>query len=149
MSYDAPPIDYDPRPLPELQARYAAALEHVFDAQRIKTAGAIRPGECAANVFDFEDGLRLICSRERMPAGEIVLHVSASFRSDSSMAWRMRKQLRKLSRSELLEAWSDGIPARWQELAQDRRTLVFIGWSDRFIPHWHIVLEPTSNHAGA
>ena len=58
-----------------LQARYPQALEFRYDSFAIVN-GAIRPGECAANVFDFEDGLRLIVNRELLDGCVHVLHVS-------------------------------------------------------------------------
>lgn len=131
-----PPVPYTTETLAQLQARYPKALEHVYDQVAIEERGTIRPGECPANVFDFEDGLRLIVSREREREGRIVLHVSASFRTECKIAHEMRRQLKRTPRYEIVDRWAKTIPARFAELSGDDTPLRFIGWSDRMIPHW-------------
>lgn len=131
-----PPVPYTTETLAELQARYPRALEFVFDQEAIQNQGAIRPGEVAAQVFDFEDGLRMIVSREQEADGKLLLHLSASFRNECAMADKFLGRLRKVSRSAALEEWRVGVELRFAELASDRRPFRFLGWSGNMIPHW-------------
>src|ERR1051326_8143577 len=75
-------LPFSPQPLATLQGRYAAALAHVFDCR----AGVPRPrpGELYSNVFDSEDGMRLIISLEQYTPN-LMLHVSASAMRDTSL----------------------------------------------------------------
>ena len=135
-----PPVPFVPASLAELQARYPKALEFVYDQQAIVQDNAIRPGEVAANLFDFEDGLRLLVSRERTPSGQVVLHVSASFQDDCKIADNFRRWLgpkpSKQKRQRLANNWAITIPARFIELSGDTLPLKFIGWTSNYVPHW-------------
>lgn len=73
-------LSFQPESIATARARYAAALTEVFDVESINLGTVLRPGECRANVFDFADGIRMIVSRDRLPTGKVVLHVSASLR---------------------------------------------------------------------
>lgn len=61
-----------------LRARYSAAISRTFEVVDLASGRGQRPGESRDHVFDFEDGVRLIISRERFPSGEVVVHFSAS-----------------------------------------------------------------------
>lgn len=130
------PIPITPESLGVLRARYPRALEYVYDQLEIARDGVIRPGEVASNVFDHEDGLRLLVSRERTPKGQVVLRVSASFPEQCRMADEMRLLAVATPKSRIMQMWLDGIPARFRELSGDARPLRFLGWSGRYIPHW-------------
>jgi hypothetical protein len=132
-----PPVSSHPESLEALRGRYARALEHVFDVPAIRDRGGIRPGEVAANVFDFEDGLRLIVSRERMPEGHVVRHVSASFAEHGRMADEFRLLAVTTPREKLFKMWLADIPGRFAELSGDERTLRYAGFSGK-VPHFFI-----------
>jgi hypothetical protein len=134
------PVPTNPEPLPALRARYARALEHVYDVAGIRDRGLIRPGEVPANVFDFDDGLRLIISREKLLDGEVTLHVSASFPSECRIADEFRLLLPYQDRKRLLAKWRDSIPDRFAGLAgpETAARLHYLGSSEADIPHWII-----------
>jgi hypothetical protein len=75
-------LDFEPEIEETLKARFAEALEPVYDAAKVMSGGQ-RPGQLRKHVFDSFDGSRLIVSRDRMPDGEMVLHVSVSFRDEA------------------------------------------------------------------
>lgn len=136
------PVPYTNETLAELQARFTKALEHVYDQDAIIRRDAIRPGEIPAQVFDFEDGLRLLVSRERSPDGKIFLHVSASFKERCRIVDELRLQIfgcgSEYKARLIFEQWAASIPARFAELAQDNGPPIeLIGWSAGRIPHWH------------
>lgn len=132
------PVPRNPEPLAELRQRYPRALQFQFDMRAIIEQGLIRPGECAANVFDFDDGLRLIVSRELLLDGRDVLHVSASFAPQGKIADEMRLLSITKSKEQLLQMWRRDVPRRFRELSGDERALEFLGWSDGNVPHWFV-----------
>lgn len=67
-------LPFKPEPNEQLQARYAAAVMITYvAAPNMKN----RPGENPENVFDFQDGIRLIVSKDLILEKEI-LHFSGS-----------------------------------------------------------------------
>jgi len=135
-----PPIEYSPEPLTALRARYPRALEFLYDCAAVRDGGAITPGEVAANVFDFDDGLRLIVSRERLPEGVETVHLSASIRPGSRMAAEVERQVARRDPEHVASAhkrWAAGIPERFRQLAGDGFRLLFVGFSDKAVPHWY------------
>ena len=135
-----PPIPHTAEPLDALRARYARALEHVYDQHQIEMHGAIRPGEVAANVFDCEDGLRLIVSREKDGDGRIWLHLSASFPRQSRMAEEFTRHAREGMRlKKLLRSWKGEVLRRFRAISGETREFTFLGWSGaKHIQHWVI-----------
>jgi hypothetical protein len=136
-----PPVPINPEPLPALRARWKQALAHVYDQMAIVEGGGIRPGEVAAQVFDALDGLRLIVSRERVPEGRVVLHVSASFPSTSRIADEFRLLASLRGSRGLFEMWLRSIPERFGELCGDPALagrLQYIGMQGSQVPHWVI-----------
>lgn len=60
-----------------MQARFSQALDREFDADKIADGEPDRPGLHRENVFDFEDGIRIIISKDRT-RGNLFLHLSGS-----------------------------------------------------------------------
>ena len=102
MPADLLVVPFAAEPVTSLRARYAASLNHVYDVAYIRDHNGIRPGEVAANIFDFEDGLRLIVSRDACPDGRQVLHYSASFMAECRVADEMRRTAAALSHHQAL-----------------------------------------------
>ncbi len=128
-----PPIPEIAEPLDALRARYPQALAHVYDTDAIRDHGAIRPGECAGNVFDFEDGLRLIISRERIDAG-VVLHISASLQAKTRLADKLRRSGGTAARLQI--EFMRAAEKRFRELSGNEQALDFVFWTQGMIPHW-------------
>lgn len=138
------PVEITPEPLAALQARYPRALEFVYDQAAVVLGGAIRPGECAENVFDFEDGLRLIVSRQRGPGGKVWLHFSASFGgADCRLADEFRLLRRTTPLPQIFEQWRLSVPGRFALLSGDAREAAYLGRSANGVPHWVIEEEPS------
>jgi hypothetical protein len=133
-----PPVPNTPEPLRNLQDRYHKAVAYIYSVDSIRE-GAIRPGEIAANVFDFEDGLRLIISRECCEGfNGTVIHFTASFPSDCQIANEMRSKLARISKDTLFWEFINSVPGRFAELSGDHRKAVLVGVSSGAIPHWVI-----------
>jgi len=74
-------LPFHPEPFDMLKMRFIGAMEPVYEVDRI-LAGEARPGTQRKHVFDFDDGMRMVVSRERA-GDEVVLHVSVSFTGDA------------------------------------------------------------------
>lgn len=145
MECTMPPIPVQAEPFHELQARYPRCLEYIYDSEQIALAGAIRPGEVQANVFDFADGLRLIIGRQRVrkldemmqETGEyeVILHVSASLAKDSGLYKKIERDARRMPVLKAIRKWLDTIPLRFEQLSGNKEPLEFLGF-DGCVGHW-------------
>jgi len=126
---EPPALPFVPEPLSKLRSRYQAALIKVFDC-RCGTPYP-RPGQLRGHVFDFEDGMRLVISRERMSETEQRLHVSASFAPGTEIANRL--DCRDLTTEQFLDLALE----TFARLSDDHGPLEFIDATpERGIPHW-------------
>ncbi len=139
-------VPYNPAPLEELRRRYDAAVADVYDHADVGTFGANRPSEKPQHVFDFEDGLRLIISRERSSPLEGI-HISASLQPGRPLYFALPEMLRppQVLKRMALDRWAELTgalsPADVQE-AIERGEAKFAGFSPgKGIPHWFVVLQ--------
>ena len=135
-------LPFNPEPLVALQARYPRALEVVYDQQEIAERGGIRPGQVPANIFDFDDGLKLIVSRERDLDDDAILHLCASFLSVRRIADEFRLLTLTRSTESVFAEWLRDVPHRFRELSNDSRPIRFLGCSENGVPHWIIPATP-------
>lgn len=136
---NAPPIPRRPESMASLKARYPLALEYVYDAFQIAEHNAIRPAEVAANVFDFEDGLRLIISRESYPGdNRVFLHFSASFQTETPIHERCKSVAAEHGSAAMLTDFMIAAADRFAELSGDTRQPTTIFVTRGGIPHWLI-----------
>jgi len=123
-----------PRALAVQRRRYPAAIVDIFDHQEglpSALAGELRRID-PVHVFDFEDGLRLIVSRERTLNGRLHLHLSASVEPGTPVA----------AARAASDEWFKALAiARWQALAESRSEPAFLGVSPAArAPHWYLEL---------
>jgi hypothetical protein len=145
MTRSAPPnVPYRPEPLDRLRARYPAALRPVFDGESIALGLGPDPGAEAAQVFDSEDGIRLIVAHCDL-GGQVgvILHLSASIDPAAPL---YRELLR--SARHIWPEWSQAefcrlALARWREISGDDKPIDFVGYGGaKGIPHWFRGLPP-------
>lgn len=79
------PMPFQPEPLNALKARYAKALAPVFNFMDTQIKPA--PGMKREHVFDFENGLRMIASREYHGQGKTYLHLSFGVVPEKQSEW--------------------------------------------------------------
>lgn len=71
-------LPHNPLTVEQHKTRYAQALVKTYHSEDCER-GAPTPGQCADNLFDFDDGLRLIISKDVLEdSPKPILHVSAS-----------------------------------------------------------------------
>ncbi len=133
----AQPLAFEAQPITALAARYQKALEGVFTQARVQ-AGE-RPGLIRAHVFDFENGLRLIISRDETYKGpEGHLHVSASVedRDDCTAAIAIRHMIAHAGIAAGKRTLQELAMAAFATIA-GRPMPLFLGWThDKGVPHW-------------
>lgn len=122
-------LPFQPEPLTALRARYAAALVTVFDCR--KGVPRPRPGELRGHVFDCEDGLRLIISRDRESDSGLFLHLSASLTRNTPL-------YEKLARGGISQSqFTEMVLERFREISDDAQPLELTGFSTgKGVPHW-------------
>lgn len=120
-------IPFSPKSMNLNRARYKAALRDWYSAEKCAAGQQERPGNKAKHVFDFEDGIRLIISRDRNNGKEYI-HVSGSGTDEY------------MSDKGLFDAKRD-MENKFRELCQKNVPMKFIVLSEGGIPHWIIELE--------
>lgn len=70
-------IPFSPQPFQVLKERFYKCLIQSWNVENVSKNPNERPGNQQQYVFDFEDGIRLIVSRDHYK-GKEVIHVSAS-----------------------------------------------------------------------
>lgn len=163
-------------PVSQMKMRLAQAFHPLVNAEPLvhghspSGTPAYRPGQHRRHIFDFDDGLRLILSRDdRDPSYFVsgaVLHLSGSFELETRLYHRLQTRVRK--RTQELERQSGGtreaalpeavnemknyfleyVSLRFAELTGYTLTARPI-WSDgKGIPHWFEEWEAFANATG-
>lgn len=142
-------LEEKPEPMAALQARYPAALMKLWDIDSAEFDLNRGPGKYRENVFDTENGLRIMVSREKYAAingGEPQIHVSVSVCADGAVE--------KVLAGCLREPYKPHKKARETLLRMVRNTFAEISGltlpkepfhvSETGIPHWSICEESGS-----
>ena len=125
-----------------LQGRFDKAMERVYDIEDMMSQDLAddRPGVKREHVFDFQDGIRMIISKDRTAKGRTFLHVSGSSYNKKLTPEELMKsmgekilELHKGDISGVMQAvkTSGGVIHMLLELGPD--------W------HRHIIFPPTYN----
>lgn len=124
-------VPFEPEPIEESRDRFPVALETTYEAWRSDAPEWNRPGQKRENIFDFEDGLRLMVSRDILHVGgEPVVHVSASLYQEEGVDNKWQVSRRRFER---------GIRQRLEELMGGGRVVMGPMWiTCGGIPHWTI-----------
>jgi hypothetical protein len=115
---------FTPRPIEEHQARLPVALARLFHAEDAERGGD-RPGLHPECYFDFEEGVRLLVSREDW-FGRRVIHASASVRPDSMVTL--------IYQGSTIAVRLDAIKRLLATIGLEGMTLV--GINSDGVPHW-------------
>jgi hypothetical protein len=123
-------LPFEPESLERQRARYAAAVEPLYDQLSVAAERQPVPSGLRPHVFDSEDGLRLMVSREQTPDGRIVIHLSASVHPASALFWNARAGV--VSPQDFI----DHVVERWRAVSDSTATVRLIGISQKGCPHW-------------
>lgn len=129
-------LPFEPEMIEQQQARYAAALEAIYDPDTDLATN--RPGLKREHVFDSHDGVRVIISRDRMFGdNRVVIHFSASV---SEGTWEyMRLQRMRGDVQAVQKEFAQIGESRFREISGYSGGVLFLGFSDhgKGVPHWY------------
>lgn len=148
---DENPLPYRPEPLADLQARYPAALRRTIDPEACAIGTELRPGECRENVFDCEDGIRLIISRDAFGGGlGTSIHISASVQVNTEAYAQAARDVRRFGVPEAMDRFRNSAAVRFFEIAGHhvKGWVEFVGYSrEKGVTHW--IVRETSEEQTA
>lgn len=127
-------LDYEPEQECLMRARYDDALAHLYDASALQK-GAIAPHECRSSVFDFEDGLRLVVYRVRVPDGSTCVDVSCAVALGSPLFKSLEMQTKQKGCLAVLEHLKKAVPSRFKAIS-GVKGLTWLGEDAGGQPHW-------------
>lgn len=122
-------LPYEPQSIEQLKSRFSKCLEKVWDKD-IDDLDKERPGLLRDYVFDFENGLRLIISKDNYKElGGLHIHISCSANKSDTFNHCFNKN--HLNR--FIQACYNSIGGKGN--------LEFIGFTEGRVPHWKIPLR--------
>ncbi len=130
------PLPFDPQPLNVLQQRWPLALERRFDAESVCLGSRMRPDELPSQVFDFQDGLRLIVSVEEH-RGQARLHVSASITPQYPLTDWLFQLAETKTAAHVMEQFRRTAEASFSLISRiDCEELELVQVTEQGVPHW-------------
>lgn len=132
-------LPFKPESVEQLKARYQAALIHRFDAERVAENREIKPYQCPANLFDFEEGIRIVVSRElgALQPDQTTLHIVGIIQPGASVL----KKLMKEPPRDRMTRFGNIAMARFREISGDKRKIIHHVVGETMVPHWFIKEE--------
>lgn len=135
-------VPFNPQPVDQLKTRFSIALQYVYDWEQgakltVKDSTLVHPvvfteGPPADQVFDFEDGLRLIVTQDLEEEGKIFLHVSAGAQPGTHVMRRFSYTGR-----EGQAVFKDLAMRRYKQISGDSERLFFDGFAKPSgVAHW-------------
>lgn len=133
-------LKFTPEPIKKLQQRFYKAIQPIWDANEINDdPEADRPGLHRNHVFDCEDGIRLIISKDKIGGfkngvgtpEEKVIHFSCSFTND---------KYKELHPEKILQLCRD----RFMEISDNVWLYKLVAVSKAGVPHF-IASRPFNN----
>lgn len=145
-------MPFEPEKLEALRARFPKALLRLWYVDHAPLPGEPAPYNTREHVFDFEDGLRLIISKDRDAGGEprhdIVghIHVSASVIPGTMMLEWCKREYMKHAHVFFTETWPHKVKERFDELARDAiaQQSMFMSFYSDGKGCLHLMLEPAT-----
>jgi hypothetical protein len=135
-------LHFSPEPVELLTKRFPKALERLYDAESVQLGVQLPPSQSARQVFDFDDGLRLIVSREFWSERGKVLHLSASIKERTPLYEELRKKVKTVGTDAMEEHFRELAESRYQLLSGDTREFCFAGNSEeKGVPHWFLPID--------
>lgn len=129
---------HQPESIETARARYHLALAQIYELEDQRNITPPHtPGNKPEHVFDFDDGIRLIVSREQMAGEDPVIHVSASFDPGRSFYRLIRRTCSSIAEAQAM--LRGACEARWREISGSAAPMQFLGFSPgKGVPHWWV-----------
>lgn len=127
-------MEFTPRPFEELKAKYPKAIERVYDVEMVEIGIINRPGESEEHYFDWEDGVRMIISKEDAVCGEHI-HISASLQKgqlyDNFLSMGM-------GHAQVIKELQSICEEKFRSLSDCTLDMHFIVVTDHGVLHWRV-----------
>ena len=144
------------QPVDVLRRRACAALLRVWDMEAMKSPSDDAPAKHRSNLFDFEDGVRLLIYREKWPPAleghpsqgeaKVSVHVTIVFEPAGVQRWHKRMTEHMGGKQDMVAAlgWFEGMSAlRIEELFPGMKFMmvacVFNCRDGGLVPHLYYV----------
>lgn len=118
-------LEFAPESLDSMRNRYKKAVAKVWvvDGSNMKE----RPGLFRDHVFDFESGIRLLISNDKIAGEDPVIHISASYEG-------------RPGQPVLLAEFEEEVTNKWRSISGCglKYHLHLIGISPNSVPHWWV-----------
>ena len=99
-------VPFKPESFDTMRERLHLAVADISDEESVQLGVALSPASNPKNVFDFEDGMRLVVSKDSYPERGLATHVSASYRENSQGWQAMAKEVQQGSPPlEVMDRW--------------------------------------------
>lgn len=121
---NTPAVPYNPQPIEVLQARYHLAVVKALDYLAIKVSEA--PGLNPDNIFDFEDGLRILVNPVVLLNKKLIHFSAHTFGTFNRAAYTE-------------EVFNDFVVCRFREISRDMRPVALKLKSVHGTPNFYIV----------
>lgn len=120
-------IPFEPEPIEKLKLRFPNALKKEWNQNTIPFLDKIRPGQDRTYIFDFQNGLRLIISKDNLKElGGLHIHISASGNN--------KDVFKNINSIEYLTSYIE----THYLLLGGKGNLEWVGFSKGKVPHWKI-----------
>jgi hypothetical protein len=134
-------IEFKPESVGNLAFRYHRCLEKTYTINEILCGKIAPPSQNRNCVFDFENGLRLIISKEIF-GSKTGLHISASMQEGSELyenCWKLADFNRA---KEGKRYFLSHVVSSFREISSDFRPMKFVEISpEKGVPHWVIIKD--------
>ena len=123
-------LEFKPESIESLKSRYLQAIDELVDVESVSLGLRVDPGTNRRHVFDLEEGIRFIISREDQGQDGVFLHLSASAKYDEGECVHTKFE----SFSNFMRLCEE----KFKEISGDSRSLEKFGITTEGIIHWFI-----------
>jgi hypothetical protein len=137
-------LEFEPEPMAKLKERYPLAIKDIYDVLAVHFNNMQRPGEKREHVFDFQDGMRLIVSKDKMPGKAPYVHFSASIIPGTSLEEHIVVFVQGKGLEFSMNVFKEMAELRFADLGDigDKQKIIFLGFSEqKGAPHFMMELK--------
>lgn len=129
-------LPFEPEPIDALRARYPQAVALIFALDLMRSSSPPWPGSLRSQVFDCQDGLRLVVYRQKTGRHPLNFHVLASAPPESAI-------MEAIYRGDSPTTFVEAALSRFRDVSGDLRPIQYDGFIpsngkfvEREVCHW-------------
>jgi hypothetical protein len=128
-------LPFRPESVEKLKGRYHLALDPPNDVESVEIGVCLPPEEQRRNLFDFDDGLRMVISYDVHEDGKKAIHLAAFMLNGSELQDRLRLENGGLD----TETYLRDVILRFRLLSQYRKRVEWLGFLEDTSAHWEVI----------